>query len=166
MAGPASELSTSKSTPRSWASSARAERLATRNSGLVIVSTTIMRVLGSDGLFDRRQVAGIDDRAGDAASGRLVDQKLVAAAIEPAADDQMIAHRGLRDHGQRQGPHAAGRDRGPLGRVKLAAFFGQQVGIGMPIAAIGVAGEFAGQQGGGLFGRLAVDRRSTTGSAA
>ena len=49
---------------------------------------------------------------------------------------------------------------GPLGGVQLATFVGQEVGIGMSVAAIGVARQFAGQHGLGLLGRFAaIDAR-------
>ena len=90
----------------------------------------------------------------------------MAAAVKPVADDQMVAGRSLRNHGQRQGSHPAGGDDGSLGGVELAAFVGQQIGIGMPVAAIGIA-RAARRPARPKPGRgFRSDKRSTTGSAA
>ena len=168
MAGPARELSTSEQhVTCSWASSAKADEIGhpqqrigdrfdhdqSRASGVMASSMAARWLVSTTVLLT-------------AAGGRLVDQQCMAAAIEPTADDQMIAGSGLRDQSQCQGSHAAGGDGGPLGGVELAAFVGQQIGVGMPVAAIDVARQFAGQQGRGLLGTFGSDRRSTIGSAA
>ena len=103
-------------------------------------------------VFHRLQVAGIDHAGMNAQPLGLRSQQPLAAAVKLIGNEDAIARSQLGKHDGGQGRHSGAADGRARSAVQHAAFFGQQIGIGMPIAAVGVAGLLARQEGLGLLG--------------
>ena len=77
----------------------------------------------------------------------------------------MIARSELRKYDERERRHAGAGHRGPFGAVQLTALLAEQLGVGMSVASVVLAGFATGQQriGFGRFGALVdarqIDRR-------
>ncbi len=74
---------------------------------------------------DRAEVANVDDGALDAQARAFRGEQDERTAIKLIAEHHMIAGGKLRKRSHGQSRHARGADRGAVGTVQVAAFFGQ-----------------------------------------